>query len=181
MTAIALRRSQLGVNVAEINVGNPKVIEVAVRWLTQLLLLGDCDSQSETALPGSITSIRTSVLQLLQGVDMLECWGALNFRPSRLNANTKSELLNPNVSMMLKATAGLRSRMCHPSISRDVILNLRDAPDATSAEERCQIFFRDLGQLPLPYRVIARSTRASSTCFADLFRISEKDATSARC
>ena len=53
MTAIALRRSQLGVNVAEINVGNPKVIEVAVRWLTQLLLLGDCDSQSETALPGS--------------------------------------------------------------------------------------------------------------------------------
>lgn len=68
MTAIALRRSQLGVNVAEINVGNPKVIEVAVRWLTQLLLLGDCDSQSETALPGSNHLIRTSVLQLLQGV-----------------------------------------------------------------------------------------------------------------
>jgi hypothetical protein len=65
-----------------------------------------------------------------------------------------------------------------PLKPHDSILNLRDAPDATSAEERCQLFSEIWDNFDSVNREIARSTMLLQRVFADPFTISEKTAVS---
>ena len=150
--------------------------------MTQLLLLGDCDSQSETALPGSNHRNAYFCPPIITGRRHVKMQGRTQL--SSIPIGTRIRNLNRLIQMfqmILKATAGLRGRDVSPLKPRDSILNLRDAPDATSAEERCQLFSEIWDNFrSVTAKLLAPSCRLQRI-FAALFTISDNDATPARC
>lgn len=97
----------------------------------------------------------------------------------RLKREYEPKLSMQNVSIIRNSLRGSDADMTSPLLKlRGRTLNLRDAADATSAEERCQHFPISGTTFAMLESDVCRQSSNLRRVSAGQFRISEKDATS---